>query len=106
MSAVMPRNRDCEAVQRRCQPLLLGIALMYLSVLGAVYGAYRSGMVLSLVSFSSLLVGAMLGTFMLYSLCADGKKTAAWMTALFAPVIVALFGLQVETLLSLLFGTA
>jgi len=91
------RNRDTEAVQRRCQPLIVGVVLIMLLAIGTALNMEST----SILAPIALWVGASLAMYMLYGLCSRGNHTAAWITALFSPVVVSLFAVQVQVIVTL-----
>jgi ABC-type Fe3+-siderophore transport system permease subunit len=86
------RNRDEEAVYRRCRPLMFGVVLNTLFVIGMARQMRADEFAAPL----SLWIGAALATYMLYSLCARGYYGGAWLTVLMAPVVIFIFASQIS----------
>lgn len=90
----MNRDRDGEAITRRCKPWLIGAILMSMVSLGTTL-RFSRGEVPVITTFS-IWVGFSLSMYMLYSACAHGNHQWAWLIVLFGPIIIALFAVQVE----------
>lgn len=95
------RDRDAEAVSRRCQPLRVGTMLILLMAIATtVYVASSPRMSgSSVLSLGTLYLSSALTLSMLYSLCERNSQNAAWLTVLLAPVVIALFSSQIDYVL-------
>lgn len=96
------RDRDFEAVKRRCQPLQVGYALILLMNLAVTFNMLTIPSEypqVKLVSLAILYISSMLAVFMMFSLCARGSHTAAWVSVLLSPLVIGLFSLQLEAII-------
>jgi len=92
------RDRDAEAITRRCQPYQVGSTLIFLMMFAVTLQlAFRPGG-MQFGGLVSLYVSSLLTTYMLFSLCARNSYTAAWVTVVFSPLVIAMFALQVGPL--------
>jgi len=74
---------------------MLGVVLIYMSVI--VTMSRMSSRTLMSSAPVSLLAGAIIATYMLFSFCAGGNSVGAFIIAMFAPVVVGVFAMQVDS---------
>jgi hypothetical protein len=91
----MNRDRDAEAITRRCKPWLAGNILLSMVALATTLRFSRGE--LPMMTTFSVWVGFSLSMYMLYAACARGNQQGAWLIVLFAPLVIALFAVQVES---------
>lgn len=96
------RDRDMEAVKRRCMPGLVGSVLILAMNMAVMVKmmlddypvcSTRLGSVLTMAIASSLTL------VMLGSMCARGNHTAAWTVVVLAPLIISMFTVQLDIIL-------
>jgi len=104
VSAIAKRDRDSEGMVRRCRPYQVGVALILLMNFGLFMqlGFRPYNRAYDLPTFLTVFVASLLALFMLFSLCARGRYTAAWLTVLLSPVVIGLFALQIGPMLGFL----
>ena len=106
-SSPQPRDRDMEAMMRRCKPLKVGFTLILLMNMAVTFQLSlrpARSPAMQLFVLASLYVASILTVMMMFSMCETGSQNAAWLTVLLSPLVIGLFAMQIETILLLMLG--
>lgn len=101
LNVAAKRDRDSEALKRRCFPLKLGMALILLVNLAMSFQIVSNpqNLAVQLVGLAVMYLASLFTLGMLYSFCERNNQTAAWVTVVFSPLVIAMFAYQIEMIL-------